>query len=332
MTEFLFAPMEGITLSGFRRVHHGMFGGADAYYTPFIAPDSRGSFKPKFLRELTADCGELAVVPQLLVNNAEAFCRTAELLCELGFTEINLNAGCPSGTVFAKHKGAGMLSNLEGMESILDSIFEHAVKRNYSVSIKTRMGVHSTEEFPAILKIYEKYPVSKLIVHARCRDDYYRGSCSREGFARAARESSLRFSYNGDLASRRDLEQLKAVSPQTRSFMIGRAAIANPALFRVLRGGEQLKREELKEFHGRLLETALAEGLSPGFAVERMKTVWSCLQALFPNSRRELKALRKARSMGDFLSASNTILREGSFCPEEIGPRLFGAAENSPAP
>ncbi|MBO5567774.1 MAG: tRNA-dihydrouridine synthase, partial [Clostridia bacterium] len=99
--EYFYAPMEGITLSRFRQIHHEMFPGVSEYYTPFIAPDSNGGFRAKFLRELTTDCGQVPLIPQLLVNNAEAFCLTADRLIELGFREINLNVGCPSGTVFA---------------------------------------------------------------------------------------------------------------------------------------------------------------------------------------------------------------------------------------
>ena len=100
--EFLFAPMEGITFSLYRSVHHKMFPGVSEYYTPFIAPDAKGSFKAKYLRDLTEDRGEgLVIIPQLLANRAESFNITAGKLHALGFDTVNLNTGCPSGTVFS---------------------------------------------------------------------------------------------------------------------------------------------------------------------------------------------------------------------------------------
>ena len=312
MKEYLFAPLEGITLFRYRQLHHEMFDGVAEYYTPFIAPDSKGSFKPRFLRELTADCGGLRVIPQLLVNNADSFCLTAEKLCDLGFHEINLNTGCPSGTVFSKHKGAGMLTDLSALDSILGKIYEHAAKSGYTVSIKTRMGVHSTGEFPAILKIFEKVPVSKLIVHARCRDEYYTGLCDMDGFAESIRDCRIPVTYNGDLTSAADLERLHLAAPQIESVMIGRAAVANPALFRFLQGGAQLTRGELKEFHDRLLQASLDDGLAPAFAVERMKTIWSFMRDLFPDNRREIKTLMKARTMADYRSAAESLLLSGN--------------------
>ena len=320
--EYCYAPMEGITLSHFRRIHHEMFPGVSEYYTPFIAPDSNGGFRAKFLRELTTDCGEVPVVPQLLVNNAAAFCLTADRLFELGFREINLNAGCPSGTVFSKHKGAGMLRDLPTLDSLLDQVMDHAEKTGFRVSVKTRMGIHSTEEFPAIMEIYEKYPIKKCIVHARCRDNFYEGRADLAGFAAAASVSRLHLVYNGDIASKKDLEALGQAAPTVESVMVGRAAVANPALFRLLQGGPQLTLEELRMFHDRLTEAWLEDGLSPAFTVERMKTLWAYMQAMFPESRREIKAIMKSRSLDSYRSAVGILLSSGAFQPDAVKDRL----------
>ena len=305
--------MEGITLFRYRMIHHRMFPGAAEYYTPFIAPDSKGSFRPKYLRELTSDCNSLRVIPQLLVNNAEAFCATAEELCGLGFGEVNLNIGCPSGTVFSKHKGAGMLTDLASLDAVLDGIYSHAEQKGYRVSIKTRMGVHSTEEFPAILECYRKYPISKLIVHARCRDDFYRGEADLSGLASSIGECLFPVVYNGNIAAPEDLEKVSLAAPQIESVMIGRAAVSNPALFRWFKTGEQLRLEELKAFHDELVETWMEDGLSPAFTVERAKTLWAYMQELFPEAKREVKAVLKARNMPDYRIAAETLFRSGGF-------------------
>ena len=305
--------MEGITLFRYRMIHHRMFPGAAEYYTPFIAPDSKGSFRPKYLRELTSDCNSLRVIPQLLVNNAEAFCATAEKLRELGFGEVNLNIGCPSGTVFSKHKGAGMLTDLASLDAVLDGIYSRAEQKGYRVSIKTRMGVHSTEEFPAILECYRKYPISKLIVHARCRDDFYRGEADLSGLASSIGECLFPVVYNGNIAAPEDLEKVSLAAPQIESVMIGRAAVSNPALFRWFKTGEQLRLEELKAFHDELVETWMEDGLSPAFTVERAKTLWAYMQELFPEAKREVKAVLKARNMPDYRIAAETLFRSGGF-------------------
>ena len=293
-----FAPMEGITYVQYRMLHCRIFGGVNKYYTPFIAPDSNGSFKHKYLSELTTDKNS-SLVPQLLVNNIDAFNKTALKLYDLGFTEINLNAGCPSGTVFAKHKGAGMLADLQSLSEILEGIFNQAERKGYQVSIKTRMGIKSTDELSMLLDVFQAYPVAELIVHARCREDYYEGAADMEAFISAAKQCSIPLTYNGDIRTAEDVETLLAKAPGCSSIMIGRAAVANPALFRVLQGGPELEREELKAFHDELVEIWLETGLSPAFTVMRMKTLWTYMKELFPESQKQMKAILKAKTMNE---------------------------------
>ena len=107
-------------------------------------------------------------------------------------------------------------------------------------------------------------------------------------------------------------------APQVGSVMIGRAAVANPALFRILQGGNQLTLRELKEFHDRLTEAWLEAGLSPLFTVERMKTLWSYMQGMFPENRREVKSIMKSRTMDSYRSAVGTLLSAGTFQPDAV--------------
>ena len=312
--EFLFAPMEGITFAVYRRLHHRFFPGAAEYYTPFIAPDTTGSFKPKYLRELTNDsCSGYKVIPQLLANRPEPFMITAGKLMDLGFEEFNLNAGCPSGTVFAKHKGSGMLADLSSFRAFLDAVFSDAEKRGYRISVKTRMGVHSTSEFPAILKLYNAYPLSRLIIHARDRDGQYSGEPDPAAFAEAFRQSSCPVTYNGDLFSAASLEAVLSLVPEAGSFMVGRGAAANPALIRELSGGDSLRCEELEAFHEALLTAYLEGGLSPAFAVERMKQLFYYMHWMFDDCRKEYKALLKSKTLPDYRAAAGNLFHSGKF-------------------
>ena len=312
--EYLFAPMEGITYGEYRLLHREMFSGVKAYYSPFIAPDSRGNFKKKYLRELTFDGMENELVPQLLVNSAEAFNLTAVRLLDIGFREINLNAGCPSGTVFSKHKGAGMLSDLVSLDRILDGIYEQADRLGYRVSIKTRMGVQRTDEFTKILEVFNRYPVSELIVHARSREDYYTEPVSLHDLSVMAALSKHDICYNGDIGSKEDVDILREIIPDVRAVMIGRKAVANPAIFRQLHGGEALSREELRMFHDRLLSLYLSRGLESHYAVERMKTLWAYMKELFgEEANREIKSLFKAKKIEDYQNAVNRLFECGSF-------------------
>lgn len=312
--EFLFAPMEGVTYSVYRSVHNELFPGSAEYYTPFIAPDGDGSFKQKHLRELTADSAAgVRVIPQIMANRPEPYSITAEKLAELGFKETNLNAGCPSPTVFKKHKGSGMLTDLSSLESFLDSVFSDAEKKGRRISIKTRMGVHSTAEFADILDIYRQYPLSRLIIHVRDRDGLYQSAPDIAGFVAALDGSPFPVCYNGNVFSTEDYGSLLSAAPNVSSMMLGRGVIANPALIRTLSGGPVLDAGELQQFHDRLLDAYLSGGLSERFTLERMKQLWYFMIHMFPDSKKEHKAILKSNSVVNYTSAVSALFESGKF-------------------
>lgn len=162
---YYFAPMEGLTDSIFRLLHHKYFPGVDRYYTPFFSPTVHRALTPKEARELPpAASMDFNVVPQLLTKVPEDFLWMAQQCKDLGYGEVNLNLGCPSGTVTAKGKGSGMLRDLDALKRFLEEIFSQTP---IDISIKTRIGFASPVDFPALLDIFNCYPVKELTVHPR---------------------------------------------------------------------------------------------------------------------------------------------------------------------
>jgi len=124
---YYFAPMEGITDSIYRAVHHRHFSGVTRYYMPFISPTVHRTLTPRETRELPkADSVAFEAVPQLLTKISEDFLWAAGICRDLGYNEVNLNLGCPSGTVTAKGKGAGMLRDKDHLRQFLDDIYAAA--------------------------------------------------------------------------------------------------------------------------------------------------------------------------------------------------------------
>lgn len=313
--ELSFAPMEGITYSIYRRLHAEMFPGADRYYAPFIAPDSTGKFKAGNLRDVLPENNEgIKLVPQLLCNAPAPFLAVARELEDLGYEEVNFNIGCPSGTVVAKHKGAGMLGDLRQLDDCLADIFSRCPLK---VSVKTRLGLHSAEEFPAIVEIYRKYPLSRLIVHVRDRDGMYKSEPDREAFA-AVLDCPFPVEYNGNIFTPADLDAMRQRYPALNAAMLGRGAVTNPALFRELRGGRALTAGELQTFHDRLTEEYLASGLAPTFTVSRMKELWFYQLCMFPGSDRAGKAILKAHTLSDYRAAVSALFRNVELDPDAV--------------
>ena len=120
---YYFAPMEGITGAVFRRTHHEFFPGIDKYFMPFITPTTQEKLTPRQKRDVLPEYNEgVPAVPQLLTRTAADFIWAANTLASLGYAEVNLNLGCPSGTVTAKGKGAGFLAHPDELDRFLDAV------------------------------------------------------------------------------------------------------------------------------------------------------------------------------------------------------------------
>lgn len=318
---YSFAPLEGITTSLFRRTHARFFPGADRYFAPFLAPDGSGRVKASALRDLEPENNaDLHVIPQILCNRAEAFLSLTKELASMGYREINLNAGCPSGTVVPKHKGAGMLLDLRSLDAFLSEIFS---RTDLNISVKTRLGLDRPEEFPAILELLNRYPFSELILHARVRSGMYKSIPDLGAFAAAFSESRAPMCYNGNILSPEHLDGVMSTVPSLERVMLGRGAVANPALFRQLKGGEKLGQQELFSFLD-ALEAGLAEkGLPERHILGWMKEIWYYVNYMFPGGARMIKQLHKARSLEEYRTAVRALAVSGSFDPEAAFPGAF---------
>ena len=197
---YYFAPMEGITGHIYRRVHGECFRSPDKYFTPFLVPGTKKIFRNREIQDILPENNPgLTVVPQILTGKSEDFICGARELQRYGFQEINLNLGCPSGTVVAKGKGSGMLADPDQLEAFLDEIFSAL---ELKISVKTRIGLEEPEEFSRLLTLFNRFPLAELIVHPRLRKDFYKGKPDLEAFALAVRESKNPLCYNGDLFSK----------------------------------------------------------------------------------------------------------------------------------
>lgn len=314
--QLYFAPMEGVTPWHYRQTHAALFGGLNRYYTPFLNP-TEGGLAGKALQEVLPEHNRgVPVVPQILTNDAERFLLACRTLQQLGYTEVDLNLGCPSGTVVSKGRGAGFLalSRREQLQAFLDTIFE---KSPLKISLKTRLGMEAPEEFAALLELYNRYPASQLTIHARVREDYYKRPVRLDAFAQALQSCRLPVCYNGDIFTLRDYQEFCARFPQTERIMLGRGLVANPALAREICGGKPLQKEELRQFHDTLFDEIKSRPGGDKNALCRIKEQWNYWSTLFEGAEKPLKKLRKANRLAEYEEAVNMVFT----CPftEEPG-------------
>ena len=304
--EYEFAPLEGITDAVYRRTHAKYYPGAARYYTPFISPTMHHIFTPRELRELAPENNPgLVLVPQLLGRNANDLLWAAKELAGMGYREMNLNLGCPSGTVVAKRKGAGLLAYPEELDALLRLLFTSPPLR---ISVKTRLGMESPEEFTRLLAIYDQYPVCRLIVHARTRSEQYAGPVHWDSFREALEHTRIPLSYNGDLFSPEDVYRFRESFPSVDSVMLGRGLVADPAMIVKLNGGSS-DRTVLKAFHDELCAEYVHVFGDRNSAMHRMKAIWAHLLPRFPNGDSYRRRLIKTRRWEEFLAIAEEIFQ-----------------------
>ncbi len=299
-----YAPLEGITTYTYRNAHAEMFGMCDKYYAPFIVPTENERISLRTLRDIVPGNNRAEVVPQILCNCGKALNKFTQKLSPLGYDELNLNFGCPAATVVGKRRGSGALRDTESLDALLDSIFSNT---EFKISVKTRVGYFSHDEFPKILEVYNKYPISLLIVHPRVREELYKGCPNMASFDMAYESSNAKLCYNGDIKSVFDYEKITNRYSGLDSVMIGRGAVANPAIFREIKGGARLKTRELIAFSKLLEERYTAIFDSSVHVLHKLKEVWMYALLNFPEERKIAKAVKKAARLCDLNSAINCL-------------------------
>ena len=296
---YYFAPMEGITDSIYRQTHHKYYPGLDRYYMPFLSPTIHRTLTHKEDRELPmADSVPFCAVPQILTKVAEDFLWAAGICRDRGYEEVNLNLGCPSGTVVSKGKGSGMLRDIDGLDRFLEEIFAASP---LPISVKTRLGLENGEEFPRLLDIFNRYPIQELTVHPRVRKQFYDGSVDMEMFRYAVANSRNPLCYNGDLTSLQQIEAFRQEFPGIEAVMIGRGLIADPGM---LSPGTVAT---LEAFHNELLERYLEAFGGSRNAMFRLKENWHFLITQFEGSEKLWKQLRKTTDLGEFRAITTQI-------------------------
>lgn len=310
---FYFAPMEGITGHIYRRAFHKYFPAPDRYYTPFISPDGNKILRNKEKRDvLPENNAGMQVVPQIITNRADYFLMAAEYLkSEYGYTEVNLNLGCPSGTVVTKGKGSGFLSRLDELERFFDEVFE---KCSVEVSVKTRVGRNDAEDWEEILDLFGKFPIKELTVHPRIQKDFYKGQVRMETFAYAYENWEKPLCYNGDIFTKGSYEKLIERFVNLRSVMLGRGLLSDPYLIGRLRDEtlpeETVRRETIRGFHMQLMEEYGAVLSSDRDLLYKMKELWFYLLDSFSDSEKARKQIRKCEKLSEYKMIVEHLFQE----------------------
>lgn len=301
--QYYFAPLEGLTDFVYRKLHNQFYPGIDRYYIPFLSPTVHRALTPRETKEIPyAASRGFTEIPQLLTKNADDFNWMAAQCAERGYTEVNLNLGCPSGTVTAKKKGAGMLEDLDRLDAFFDAIFRAP---SIPISVKTRIGLHGADEFPKILEIFNRYPICQLIVHPRSRDGFYTAPIHMDMFDFAARNSKNPVCYNGNLCTKAEIDAFATKYANVSSVMLGRGLIGDPGMLST----NPTNIHNLRDFHNELLEGYLSEFGGARNAMFRLKEHWRYWFCLFQDPGKYQKQIRKTTDLQEYRHITSQIFQ-----------------------
>lgn len=305
---FYLAPMEGITGYIYRNAYEKFFHNIDKYFTPFIVPNKSRSLKTKELRDILPENNErMNIVPQILTNDFEGFIVTARKLQQLGYNEVNLNLGCPAGTVVSKNRGSGFLALREELDKFLEEIYKI---EDMKISIKTRIGKDTPEEFYKLIEIYNKYPLEELIIHPRTRQDFYGNKPNLEIFKDALSLSKSPVCYNGDIFIVENYNKLVNSFPEVDKVMLGRGVLANPGLIGDIKGNDFITKDTLKAFHDEIFNNYIELFNDDKNAMFRMKELWGYMIYMFTDNKKYAKKIKKAQKVIDYKQAVSSLFME----------------------
>lgn len=306
--KYYLAPLEGITGYIYRNAYHTYFKNADKYFTPFIAPNQKGKFSSRELNDILPEHNVgMHVIPQILTNKSEDFIRTVRTLEEYGYREVNLNLGCPSKTVVTKYKGAGFLTKTDELDRFLDKIFSGL---DVKISIKTRIGRFSPDEFEVLLNIYNKYPLEELIIHPRVQQDFYKNVPNWQVFEQAVLTSTNQLCYNGDIFTSEDFERFRQTFPSVTTVMTGRGILKNPGLISEMEEEPGPDKTQIRKFHDKLFEDYRRVIPGERNVLFKMKELWFYLGELFTDSSPYLKKIKKSQHFDCYIEAVDQLFLE----------------------
>lgn len=302
-------PFQGITDVVFRNTFTKHFKGVDKLYTPFFTSIEKDRAKNLQTDEIDPKHNDIdKLTPQILSNDADEIIRFARQCKSMGYKEINLNLGCPFARVANKKRGSGLLPYPEIVEPMFENIFGHI---DMTFSVKCRLGYFDSDEIVPLIDIFNRYPLSELIIHPRIGKQLYKGDADVQRFSELIPCIKAPLVYNGDIVSKESFEDIRTAVQPVNQFMLGRGLLANPFLAEEIKGletGDKTRRFE--SFVNDIFEERLRHTGGSPKVLGRMKELWSYMMFSFDDPQQVWRKLKKINDMKEYESAVVELFRD----------------------
>ena len=305
------APLQGFTDFTYRNILNEVYGGVSKYFIPYLSYGKGKEIKKSQLKEILPEHNKaLPAIPQVLFSDSTELFELLTILIDNGYTEINLNLGCPYPMATNRGRGAAWLEKPEALNQTLGELFGKGLNSKFSV--KMRAGMTNSQDAKAVFEVLNHFPLEEIIFHPRTAKQMYDGKADPLLFAEAMAMVKHPLVYNGDLFSEAGFLELKALLPHQHSWMTGRGLLMDPSLALRLNGvamDEKLRKQKMKEFHDQLFHQYSERLQGSGHLLARMNQFWSYFSYSFENQHKAMKLVKKSSSVLKYNAAVVEIFR-----------------------
>lgn len=227
-----FAPMEGVTDIYYRNVITDYFPEWNYVATDFLRIPSVGMYPDKHIIKHFGDdayndaAKKNKTIYQILTSDKALTAEHVKRIRELGFEWLDINLGCPSKTVCKNKGGSFLLSKLDILRPIIRTIRQNFP---HTFTAKIRVGYRDANKFEFILKLLEEEGVDAITIHARTRDELYKGVANWDYVKQAVQLTNIPIIGNGDIWTVEDIHRYFDYTG-AHSAMIARGALKTPWL------------------------------------------------------------------------------------------------------
>lgn len=244
-----FAPMEGVTDSHYRETIQELYPEWDYIATDFLRIPSVGMFKHRhFVEHIGEQIYDTDLMKntifQILASERSLTLEHMPLINSLNIDWLDLNLGCPSKTVCKNKGGSYLLSDLKILKNIISTI-RNNFKGHFTAKI--RVGYQDDSMFEDVLRLLEDEGVEAITIHARTRNELYKGVANWDYVKQAVKVSSVPIIGNGDIWTTNDINRYYDYTG-AHSVMIARGALKTPWLAKLYKNNQTDILEERSVF------------------------------------------------------------------------------------
>lgn len=301
------APIQGYTEAEWRHYHAHVAGGADAYYTPFIRFE-KGSVRNKDMREINSTFNTgLHIIPQILIRDINEMRSLTDAIIQAGYSETDLNMGCPFAPQVKHGRGAALLTNPDLLHAIGCEMKERYPHIRFSA--KMRLGISDPTQWRNVIREINDMPLTDLTVHPRTAIQQYGGDLYMDEFATLLQESKHPIIYNGNITTPADIDHIVQTLPKVHGVMVGRGLLSRPTLFTEWRTTHELPPSQqlpvILRLHDAIYDVFKERLCGDTQILSKIKPYWDYLEESI--GHKTAKAIRKSTSLAKYEAAVATI-------------------------